>query len=139
MTPQVETRLNAEVTFRGVKASVRCARRYVAAVLARHPDVDTAVLLTSELVTNAVLHSRSRRPGGRVVLTVVEHADAIRLEVIDDGTDERTPHLADTDPSAENGRGLRIVKDLALRYGSERRGVKRVMWFELPPLPGRSQ
>src|SRR5690242_9890192 len=44
---------------------VREARKFVArAIGADHPRADAALLLTSELVTNAVTHSRSGLPGG---------------------------------------------------------------------------
>jgi anti-sigma regulatory factor (Ser/Thr protein kinase) len=84
----------------------------------------TVVLLTSELVTNAIRHCQRR------VEIHVHYEDAIfRVEVLDDSPLE--PDLGATDPFAEKGRGLGIVSALASGWGAlpDRKG-KRV-WFEV--------
>jgi anti-sigma regulatory factor (Ser/Thr protein kinase) len=64
--------IHAECAFAGEAAQVGVARRFVAGVLAGvWPDVDAAVLLTSELAANAVLHSASGKPGGKFTVRVV--------------------------------------------------------------------
>ncbi len=83
--------------------------------------LDTAVLLISELVTNAVLHGT-----GEIRLIIdVDGTDA-RFAVADEG--EGTPVVSDT-PGPDGGWGLRLVGQLASRWGvlEERTQV----WFEI--------
>ena len=85
----------------------------------------TAALLVSELVTNAVLH-------GRTAATVEVHrpADVLRVSVRDDSA--QLP-AAGTSPSpeSESGRGLAIVAMLANRWGVETVAGGKAVWFEL--------
>jgi anti-sigma regulatory factor (Ser/Thr protein kinase) len=65
---------------------VHVAREFVAARLRDgYACADTAVLLTSELVTNSAVHSDSRRHGGTITVTLIAVPDGIRAEVIDEG------------------------------------------------------
>ncbi len=91
---------------------------------------ETAALLTSELVTNAVLHGRSR-----AVLDARVPEGSLRVEVHD--LDPRVPEVADRGDAAEGGRGLLLVGALADRWGSERHpsGHGKAIWFELD-VPG---
>lgn len=88
----------------------------------------TAVLLTSETVTNAIVHGRSD-----ATLTVSASPGVVRVEVGDE--DARRPRVGRRDPHALGGRGLEIVQLLAQRWGvrDERRG--KVVWFELGEHP----
>ncbi|MET2717787.1 SpoIIE family protein phosphatase [Streptomyces harbinensis] len=93
---------------------------------------DTAVLLVSELVTNAVRHART----GSVELRLVR-SDALLCEVADDGHD--LPVLLDARETDEAGRGLTVVSRLASGWGSSRTDRGKAVWCELPlPRPGRS-
>lgn len=86
---------------------------------------ENAALLTSELVTNAVLH-------GRTSATIEVHrpADTLRVSVRDDNP--VLPPLGDDPPlSAESGRGLRIVSMLADRWGVEQLEGGKAIWFEV--------
>jgi anti-sigma regulatory factor (Ser/Thr protein kinase) len=85
---------------------------------------ETAVLLTSEIVTNAFLHGRSR---ATVTLSADEYR--LRVEVGDDNT--RLPHKATPDREALNGRGLAIVDMLAHNWGADAHQQGKVVWFEL--------
>ena len=85
---------------------------------------DTAVLLTSEIVTNAFLHGRS---GAWVTLTA--SADRLRVEVGDESA--RRPRLEHPDGEALHGRGLAIVDTLAEEWGSDIHRRGKVVWFEL--------
>jgi anti-sigma regulatory factor (Ser/Thr protein kinase) len=109
-------------------AAVRQARSFVEAqchAVGLNDDTsDTAVLLTSEIVTNAFLHGRS---GARVTLTAT--ADRLRVEVVDDNT--RLPQVAPPDREALNGRGLAIVDMLATEWGADSRLQGKIVWFEL--------
>ena len=86
------------------------------------PDrLDTAVLLISELVTNAVLHGT-----GEIRLIIDVNGGDARFAVADEG--EGTPAVSEA-PGPEGGWGLRLVGQLANRWGvlEERTQV----WFEV--------
>ena len=90
------------------------------------PDrVDDAVLLVSELVTNAVKYG----PEDEAIRLIVETDDQVtRFTVHDHGLGPLPEMRAKADP-APGGHGLRLVDALADRWGVER-GSTRV-WFEL--------
>ncbi|WEO94364.1 SpoIIE family protein phosphatase [Streptomyces sp. FXJ1.172] len=85
--------------------------------------VDTAELLVSEVVTNAVRHAVSERVGLRVIL-----AGALLFEVTDD--EPALPVMLGTDPYDEAGRGLRVVSRLAREWGATATGHRKTVWFE---------
>jgi len=94
-------------------------------------DADVAVLLTSELVTNAIAHE----PGGTVTLHVSSAGGQLRVEVLD-----TCPHLpvlanaaAEAPADAETGRGLMLVATLAASWGCDRAPTGKAVWFELDP------
>jgi len=109
-------------------ASAGAARRFLDSKLRQwHCDAlaDSALLLVSELVTNAVLHARSR-----FELVVRLDGERLRVEVHDEsGAQPTRKHYA---VSAGTGRGLMLVERLADRWGVDSSGGagKRV-WFEL--------
>lgn len=119
-----------------VPASARMARDAVRDVLAdssaTQTVVDTTVLLTSELVTNAIQHARSN-----AVLDVRVEDDLVRVEVSD--LDPRRPRAYAGDPElAERGRGLGLVDMCATRWGVDPLGatgsgtwVGKTVWFEV--------
>ncbi|MGV9786541.1 ATP-binding protein [Streptomyces sp. NPDC003435] len=120
-------RLRRELT-RADLAAVPEARRELRALL-RHwdrPDrTGVAELLTSELVTNALVHTDDD-----AILTVVVSARGLRVEVRDfvaRGPLMRTPE-ADEDT---NGRGLILVQSLADAWGVRAHAVGKSVWFEL--------
>ncbi|CAL9604441.1 SpoIIE family protein phosphatase [Streptomyces sp. enrichment culture] len=90
---------------------------------------DTTELLVSELVTNAVRHSRSRPVELRLV-----RGDTLLCEVDDD--DHELPTLLSAGPGDETGRGLRVVATLAREWGTSRTAAGKTVWFELT-LPRR--
>ncbi|MEV7419870.1 ATP-binding protein [Streptomyces sp. NPDC089919] len=91
--------------------------------------VDDAALIVSELVTNAVRHTGTRRVG----VSVTRHPDRVRIVVTD--TSRTVPAIAppdtDTEAHAESGRGLRLVDRLATDWGSERLRTGKRIWAEL--------
>ncbi|MEU6657900.1 ATP-binding protein [Streptomyces sp. NPDC046821] len=94
-----------------------------------------AVLLVSELTTNAVLHTDSGHVLCGLRLTGAE--GRLRIELHDGG---RAPVRAPehhAGPGDENGRGLLLVQQLADRWGSERstRAEGKVVWVELTAHP----
>ncbi|MEV5843138.1 ATP-binding SpoIIE family protein phosphatase [Streptomyces sp. NPDC051985] len=84
---------------------------------------DTAELLVSEIVTNAVRHA-SRPISLRLLRT-----DVLRCEVGDDVP--QLPRLRRASPDEEHGRGLYLVNRLARRWGTTRLGTGKIVWFEL--------
>lgn len=104
------------------------ARRQVASACAGLPPdtVDTAVLLTSELVTNAIHHG-----AGRVLLSIVRGREHVRVEVRDDGGG--TPQSQGGDLDAESGRGLLLLEGLATSWdiADESDGLGTLVSFTL--------
>jgi anti-sigma regulatory factor (Ser/Thr protein kinase) len=91
---------------------VRTARNLVATTLGNgHPCAADAVLLASELVTNSVRHSGSRRPGGTVTITIWGDTSSVLIEVTDAGGQSvpAVHHGSDQ----EGGRGLFLVEQLS--------------------------
>ncbi|MET9340091.1 ATP-binding protein [Nonomuraea sp. NPDC003804] len=117
-------------TLPGAPDQVAAARRLVTAALgAGHPLHDDSVLLTSELVTNAVVHSASR-DGGTFTLTVLSTGSRVRVCVKDGGSDG-PPCACRASLTAQNGRGLPLLDALSNRWGYARQNGVNTVWFEL--------
>jgi anti-sigma regulatory factor (Ser/Thr protein kinase) len=86
--------------------------------------VETVTLCASELVANAVEHSRSGDQGGKVLRAMFESEPGVlRLVVVDDGARESCPQIPTERSeeewlSAERGRGLLMVDMLVTRWGA---------------------
>jgi anti-sigma regulatory factor (Ser/Thr protein kinase) len=127
------------LTIPGEPAFLRKVREFVSGALTDGRScTETAVLLTSELVTNSVQHSNSRHRDGTVTVVVINIADGIRVEVVDDGG-ATVPALKTTDKDsedlAEDGRGLQMVEMLSARWGHYSDAAGTVTWFELREPP----
>ena len=85
--------------------------------LGDNPKTDDVEMIASELVTNAILHSRSGR-GGHVWVEVRRRRDWIRVAVTDDGAQESSFNLRSADEMEDFGRGLAIVNALADSWGA---------------------
>lgn len=121
-------------TFDGVPESVPAARRFVAGVLGTtsFAGTDTMLLITSELATNAIEHSLSARPGGKVSVSVTVEYGHVQVAVGDDGPPDGMAPLVPAecpDPDGESGRGLWLVSALADRWGYDGDGR---FWARLP-------
>lgn len=115
--------------FAGSRDQVKHAREFVARALGACPAADEVILLTSELVTNAIKHTASG-DGGHFTVTVYRAGTWARVEVRDAGSATKptaVPHMAE----AESGYGLGLVDLLATRWGYAGGGRGRVVWFEL--------
>lgn len=103
------------------------ARRFVALALHRWrlPHVhDVVCLLTTELVTNAVLHA-----GSVMGVRITCRDRAVRVEVRDS-----SPKVPTTQPygvDAQTGRGLALVAAQADEWGVEELADGKVVWFEV--------
>ena len=119
------------VTLPGRPEHVRAARQFVTRTIGYdHPKADTAILLTSELVTNAVTHSRSRLPGGTIELVVATKSSGLLISVTDNGSDAKVPTIG-VSPGGENGNGLLLVESLADVWGYLHDSARTVVWFRL--------
>jgi PAS domain S-box-containing protein len=128
----------AAATFEPVGRSVAVARAFVRDTLhgwGFADVVDDAVVLTSELVTNAVIHA-----GTAADVRCLRYETAVRVEVADHYPEREVPvqgrgrQVRDTDN--EGGRGLLLCAALADRWGVEYTGAGKHVWFQLD-LPER--
>ena len=108
--------------------STTAARRFISDVLHRRgmdPLADVGALLTSELVTNAVLYARSD-----IVLQVVISSSSVRVEVHDASTEPPVARLGRPN-EAVPGHGLDLVASLAHSWGVHAEEAGKCVWFEL--------
>jgi anti-sigma regulatory factor (Ser/Thr protein kinase) len=115
-------------TFPGVPASAGRTRKFVRSALAaagREEVTDVAVLLASELVSNAVLHA------GTVIEVVVRVLpQRLGIEVHDQGGGQ--PVRRRYSATSGTGRGLVLVEELAHDWGTVLTESGKFVWFELP-------
>jgi len=118
--------MEARRSFPADVTSPRAARQFVGGLLGE-PDGETlqvALVLISELVTNAVVHARTQ-----VDVRVEMGTDHLRVEVAD--RDPRLPLPSAQAPDAPGGRGLFLVQELATAWGTELCAGGKVVWFTL--------
>lgn len=109
-------------------SAVSRARAWVVSVLDGWPEatVDTARLLLSEVVTNAVLHARTP-----ISVDVRPYGDGAMFEVRDEHPAGPLPkHF---EPDSPTGRGLILVDALADEWGVTRTDDGKVVWFLIAP------
>lgn len=108
------------------------ARHYVSAHLGWLPpaDLDDALVLVSELVSNAVRYGEPE-----ITLQLRTDPPGVAVAVSDHGPE--LPRVVDTppEPQAISGRGLLIVDALANRWGitPDRPPPGKTVWFEITP------
>ena len=108
--------------------SAASARRFVDETLRRWECdelFDVVGLLTSELVTNAILHAHSE-----IELSVRLTPNAVRIDVADHSA--LLPSPRDAAEEDTSGRGLGLVEALATSWGVDERPGGKSVWFELP-------
>src|SRR5438045_2213192 len=88
------------------------------------PVIDVMALLTSEVVTNARLHG-----GEALDLELVISDRVLRVAV---GDPCPSPPVVLSDPSADAGRGMRMVEQLAGTWGTTDTDDGKRVWFEVP-------
>ncbi|WP_214109309.1 ATP-binding protein [Acrocarpospora catenulata] len=119
----------------GVTASVPIMRRFVHGVLlsAGCTHIDDALLLLTEVFTNAIKHTDSGRiEGGSVRVKVARPTDAaVRVSVVDAGSPHTKPELRTSDGESPSGRGLQLVDRLASSWGYYEDWGSQVVWFQV--------
>ncbi|MFI6283918.1 ATP-binding protein [Streptomyces sp. NPDC051018] len=90
---------------------------------------DTALLVMSELVTNAVVHSGSHQ----VVCELLNGVEHLRISVRDQGCAPTGPHVCHSVAAEERGRGLLLVEAVSSSWGAHatQHGTGRIVWAEL--------
>ena len=107
--------------------SARTARRFVAGVLESwgcDELQDSAALLVSELVTNAVVHAHST-----VELAVHLRPTRVRVEVIDMAREH--VRRRDARDDEQSGRGMALIEALAVAWGIDTLLSGKSVWFEI--------
>lgn len=111
-----------------VPEAVSASRTFVAEVMggwgAAREQVDDAVLVASEMATNAVIHARSP-----FRISVGRSRDGINVSV-EDVADQR-PQVGTGHARSDSGRGLEIVVALSSRWGCDAVPSGKVVWAEL--------
>ena len=126
-----QDRLVLEPDTRCVAEGRRWALRQAVRAHADAEASSTLELLTSEVLTNAVVHTRAHE---RIALTALQHDDCVRVEVTD--TDLTLPVVRPGSAGRAGGNGMRIVDALATRWGIELHpGRGKTVWFETPVHP----
>ncbi|WP_030342808.1 SpoIIE family protein phosphatase [Streptomyces sp. NRRL S-1022] len=129
----------AAASFEPVGRSVATARSFVRDTLQGWgfaDIVDDAVVLTSELVTNAVVHA-----GTHAEVLCLRTEDGVRVEVSDRYPEREVPLQSSVatmgSPDREGGRGLQLCAALATRWGVDYTPTHKNVWFQLN-LPERA-
>jgi anti-sigma regulatory factor (Ser/Thr protein kinase) len=125
----IHTALETTSRLPPVLASAANARHIVRDVLVhagvdRWAVIDTAMLLVSELVTNAVVHARTP-----VEVRIAVGDDVVRVEARDGSTSP--PRRVRVGAGATHGRGLALIEQLATTWGSITEADGKTVWFEL--------
>jgi anti-sigma regulatory factor (Ser/Thr protein kinase) len=121
------------ITLTAAPTAAQEARRHVRAAIVAWDapvDADIAVLLVSELVTNALQHEA----GGTIMLTLTCVCDQLRVAVHD--TSRLAPAIVDAPADAEAGRGLMLVASLSTTWGYHRTAAGKAVYFTLMPPDG---
>lgn len=107
-------------------SSARLARRLARGAMGgcAEPVVETAELLITELISNAVRHAASPP-----VMRIDVESGTVRVAVSD--TSPKTPDVRQPDLEAEGGRGLLLVESLATSWGWTRTSDGKQIWFTL--------
>jgi hypothetical protein len=116
-------------TFAGDAGQIGVLRQWLASLLPPCPARDDVTYVASELGTNAVRHTASGQ-GGSFEVEVTCYGPLVRVAVADGGA-PGGPRLID-DPQGESGRGLLVVRSLAVRTGQRGDHRGRLIWADIP-------
>ncbi|MGH8860425.1 MAG: ATP-binding protein, partial [Jatrophihabitantaceae bacterium] len=111
------------------------ARRHVTGALRggrSEPLLDDALLLVTELVTNAIMHAAT---SARLTIDTTDRS-TIRFEVVD-RSPTTIPTLRTASQSAAGGRGLQLLNALSTSWGTVHTASEKSVWFTLGTAPDR--
>jgi anti-sigma regulatory factor (Ser/Thr protein kinase) len=91
---------------------------------------DDAILVLSELVSNAVKHA-APLPSGEIAVRWEVQADVLHIEITDGGATTR-PHASAVALSSLGGRGLDIVRTVSSQWGVTEGADSVTVWAEVP-------
>jgi serine/threonine-protein kinase RsbW len=119
------------------RTGVRLARHTVAdqltAVGVREEASDNALLVLSELVSNAVTHA-APLPSGRIAVGWTVRDDALHLEITDGGAVTH-PQVRVAALLSGSGRGLDIVRTICRAWGVTEGERSVTVWADVPMTP----
>ncbi|MCK1817815.1 ATP-binding protein [Streptomyces sp. XM4011] len=118
-----------ELTCPGRPEEIGRVRRWVRDILTGVPRVDDAVLIVSELGTNAVVHTASGL--GNFRLVIAHSPDILTISVTDAGGAATRPQVVRPDEGTPSGRGLGMVHAYATRLEIHNRGRSHTVTAEL--------
>lgn len=135
-------RVQDHLTLAAVVSAVSCSRMFAKVTLTKWGAVrilDDALLVVSELVTNAVKATGVTNPEPKwselnelnvITVRIMGFEESIVFEVWD--ASPEAPTVKEAAPDDEGGRGLDLVENLAKRWGSTPSRGGKVVWAELP-------
>jgi anti-sigma regulatory factor (Ser/Thr protein kinase) len=128
-TTKVPEAVTFERAYPGTISQPGKVRADLARFAAGFPAADSLILLVSELVTNAILHSRSGHPDGEFTVRATFYLDDCAWVKVIDAGGTWTPDKHND----EHGRGLAVVAGIAGNgnWGIEGDVTSRVAWFRL--------
>lgn len=112
-----------------ISSSASAARRIIELAISETPlvsIVDEALLLVTELVTNAIVHA-----GTDIELHVETTGETIRVEVVDQSPGVMAVSQTGPSDTREGGRGLLLLDALADEWGTRHFGWGKSVWFAL--------
>jgi anti-sigma regulatory factor (Ser/Thr protein kinase) len=125
------------VAAEALRIAVRCdiyAPMFVRRALEEVPELDCvredALLVASELVSNAVRHSACT-PDQWLTVSADCHEERLRISVLDPGLSSRPAEVVHRPPD-RGGLGLRVVEELTERWGTDRSPDGYEVWAEVP-------
>ncbi|MFI9152359.1 ATP-binding protein [Streptomyces sp. NPDC053367] len=125
----------SHLPLEGAPRAVQAARHHARTTLRTwgvpHPVIEDALLVISELVTNAYLHT----PSGTADLHLATDEQQLVIRVHDTCATAPAPAAAHPDPEQDHGRGLGIVRALAEAFGWTHTHTGKTAWARLSLLP----
>ncbi|MEZ3183032.1 ATP-binding protein [Streptomyces pimonensis] len=126
---------SCESRFPAVTASITAARHWArdcmegfGGPLSRHRVIQTAELLVSELITNAIRHG-----SGPPLIRLTWNSRLLRIAVSDHS--DRWPSVRATRNTEPGGFGMQLLERLAQRWGVTPGHPGKTVWAELGPDP----
>ncbi|MFC5828227.1 ATP-binding protein [Nonomuraea insulae] len=126
-------RFLAEMVVPGDASSVPLLRQYVTLMLtaAGHQDLERVRLVLTELMSNAVIHTRSREPGGLVAVEVSEIGAGLVRVVVTDAGARTVPCPRRSEDDEDHGRGLCLVEAMSACWGTRPSLLGTTVWAEV--------